>query len=165
MKRGKLHALCRAAVIGALYAAVTLLAAPISFGNIQCRVSEALCILPWFFPETAWGLFVGCILANLLGGYGPLDVVFGSLATLIAGLLTARLKHRIPALLPPIVANAVIVGALLAYVLSQSAFWSAYPVFALEVGVGEALALLALGLPLSFVLERIPYVKKYGKKR
>ena len=71
MKRGKLHALCRAAVIGALYAAVTLLAAPISFGNLQCRVSEALCILPWFFPETAWGLFVGCILANLLGAAGP----------------------------------------------------------------------------------------------
>ena len=159
----RLRKLCRAAVIGALYAVVTLLLAPISYGNLQCRVSEALCILPWFFPETAWGLFAGCFLANLLGGNGPLDMVFGSLATLIAGLATARLKPRGLALLPPVIVNAVMVGAMLAYFIAPDSFWSAWPVFALEVGAGEAVAMYALGLPLSFVLERIPYIKKHRK--
>ncbi len=161
----RLQKLCRAAVIGALYAAVTLLLAPISYGNLQCRVSEALCILPWFFPETSWGLFVGCLLANLLGGNGPLDIIFGSLATLIACLITARVKARGLALLPPVVVNAVMVGAMLAYVISPDSFWTAYPLFALEVAAGEAVAMYVLGLPLSYLLERIPYVKKNGKKR
>ena len=128
----KLQKLCRAAVIGALYAAVTLLLAPISYGNLQCRVSEALCILPWFFPETAWGLFAGCFLANLLGGNGPLDIVFGSLATLIACLITVRLRPRGLALLPPVVVNGVMVGAMLAYVITPDSFWASYPVFAAE---------------------------------
>ena len=164
MNNTRLRKLCRAAVIGALYAAVTLLLAPISYGNLQCRVSEALCILPWFFPETSWGLFVGCLLANLVGGNGPLDIVFGSLATLIACLITARIRLRGLALLPPVIVNAVMVGAMLAYVFSQDTFWAAYPVFALEVAVGEAIAMYVLGLPLSYLLERIPYVKKNGKK-
>ena len=164
MNNTRLRKLCRAAVIGALYAAVTLLLAPISYGNLQCRVSEALCILPWFFPETAWGLFVGCLLANLVGGNGPLDIVFGSLATLFACLITARLKRRVMALLPPVIVNAVMVGARLAYGITPGTFWAAYPVFALEVAVGEAIAMYVLGLPLSYLLERIPYVKKNGKK-
>ena len=162
MSNTKLQKLCCAAVIGALYAVVTLLLAPISYGNIQCRVSEALCILPWFFPETAWGLFAGCFLANLLGGNGPLDIIFGSLATLIAGLITARMKLRGLALLPPVVVNAVMVGALLAWVITPGTFWASYPIFALEVGAGEAVAMYVLGLPLSFVLERIPYVRNMG---
>ncbi len=160
----RLRKLCRAAVVGALYAAVTLLLAPISYGNLQCRVSEALCILPWFFPETSWGLFVGCLLANLLGGNGPLDIVFGSLATLIACLITARIRLRGLALLPPVIVNGVMVGAMLAYVITPDSFWASYPVFAAEVAVGEAVAMYVLGLPLSFVLERIPYVRKNGKK-
>ncbi len=160
----RLRKLCRAAVVGALYAAVTLLLAPISYGNPQCRISEALCILPWFFPETSWGLFVGCLLANLLGGNGPLDIIFGSLATLIACLITARIRLRGLALLPPVIVNGVMVGAMLAYVITPDSFWASCPVFAAEVAVGEAVAMYVLGLPLSFVLERIPYVRKNGKK-
>ena len=160
----RLRKLCRAAVVGALYAAVALLLAPISYGNLQCRVSEALCILPWFFPETSWGLFVGCLLANLLGGNGPLDIIFGSLATLIACLITARIRLRGLALLPPVIVNGVMVGAMLAYVIMPDSFWDSCPVFAAEVAVGEAVAMYVLGLPLSFVLERILYVRKSGKK-
>ena len=163
MKDSRIQKLCRAAVVGALYAAVTLLLAPISYGNIQCRVSEALCILPWFFPETTWGLFVGCLLANLLGGNGPLDIVFGSLATLFACLITARVKLRGLALLPPVIVNGVMVGALLAYVITPDSFWASFPIFGLEVAAGELVAMYVLGLPLSFLLERIPYVRKYGR--
>lgn len=74
--------LAAAAVVGAAYAALTLVLAPISFGLVQFRVSEALCILPAFVPCTAWGLWAGCAIANLAGGYGLPDIVFGSLATL-----------------------------------------------------------------------------------
>jgi uncharacterized membrane protein len=76
--------LAAAAVTGAAYAALTMLLAPISYGAIQCRVSEVLCILPFFIPCTAWGLFAGCAIANLLSAAGIFDVVFGSLATLLA---------------------------------------------------------------------------------
>ena len=80
--------LAAAAVTGAAYAALTMLLAPISYGAIQCRVSEVLCILPFFIPCTAWGLFAGCAIANLLSAAGIFDVVFGSLATLLAALCT-----------------------------------------------------------------------------
>ena len=83
--------LTAAAVTGAAYAALTMLLAPISYGAIQCRVSEVLCILPFFIPCTAWGLFAGCAIANLLSAAGILDVIFGSLATLLAALCTAWL--------------------------------------------------------------------------
>ena len=83
--------LASAAVVGAAYAALTLLLAPISFGLVQFRVSEALCILPAFVPFTAWGLWAGCAIANLAGGYGIPDIVFGSLATLGASLCMAAI--------------------------------------------------------------------------
>lgn len=79
-----------AAVVGAAYCALTLLVAPIAFGVVQFRVSEALCILPAFFPMSAWGLWIGCALANVFGGYGVMDIVFGSLATLGSGLCIRR---------------------------------------------------------------------------
>ena len=91
------------AVIAAAYAALSLLLAPISYGNVQIRVSEALTILPFIAPYTTTGLFIGCLLANLLNplGINLLDVIFGSLTTLLAGLLTARCKNRWLASLPP----------------------------------------------------------------
>lgn len=118
---GKTHFTTRkialAAIIGATYAALTIGLAPISYGPVQFRVSEVLCILPYFLPCTAWGLFAGCAAANLIGG-GVLDIVFGSLATFVAALLTAHIgkrKHTIAnslmGCLPPVLLNAVIVGA------------------------------------------------------
>ena len=77
------------AVVAAAYAALTVALAPISYGAVQFRVSEALTVLPFLMPFTAWGLFAGCILANLYTG-SVVDILFGSLATLLAALLTAR---------------------------------------------------------------------------
>lgn len=151
-----------AAVIGAVYASLTILLSPISYGPVQFRVSEVLCILPFFFPFSVWGLFVGCILSNLISAYGVLDVVFGSLATLLAALCTMRIgmHHREStaakalACLPPVIFNAVIVGALIAYAGSQTSavFWPAFLSNAIWVGFGELVVLYALGLPCLILL-------------
>ena len=95
MKHKNTQKLTLAAMTAAAYAALSLLGAVfgLTFGPIQVRFSEALCLLPFLFPETAWGLGVGCLIANLFSPYGALDIVVGSLSTLIAALLTARGEH------------------------------------------------------------------------
>lgn len=159
-----------AAVVGAAYAALTMLLQPISYGEIQMRVSEVLCILPYFFPSTAWGLFVGCILANLISVAGPLDVVFGSLATLIAALGAVAMGRwggrgsRLLTCLMPVVSNGVIVGAVLAATLAaDQAFLPSWGIIGLEVAAGEALVLFVLGYPLMLLLPRWAWFRKLQK--
>ena len=164
-EREYLQRLTRAAIVGAFYAAVTLLTAPISFGAIQCRVSEALTMLPWLFPETGWGLFAGCLIANILGSGNPLDIVFGSLATLLSAILTSHIRRKGFAALPPVILNGVMVGAALGYAAAPEAFWVSFPLIALEVVLGEALAVFALGLPLVSVLGRISYFRERARRR
>ena len=138
------RSLCMSAVIAALYAALTLLLAPISYGNLQCRVSEALTILPVLFPEAIPGLTVGCLLANLLGSATPWDVIFGTLATLIAALLTYATrsalwtKWKLPVLSAvwPVLSNGIIVGIILSVTFNLPLFLTM-----LEVAVGELVAL------------------------
>lgn len=162
-----------AAVVGAAYAALTMGLAPICYGPIQFRVSEALCILPYFLPCTAWGLFVGCAVSNLLGG-GILDIVFGSLATLGAALLTAWIGKRehtlvnsLMACVPPVLFNAVIVGAVVTAVftvegetINPFTHWALYAATAASVGFGEAVVLCALGFPLMRWLPRQTFFQK-----
>lgn len=104
------------ALIAAIYAAITIVLAPFSYGPVQVRVAEALTILPFIFPESVLGLFIGCLIANLYGGYGIIDIVFGSLATFAAAYLTRKMPHWLLAPLPPVVVNAVVVGLMLHYV-------------------------------------------------
>ena len=112
--RNNLESFVRGAAVAAIYAALTLALAPISYGAVQVRVSEALTVLPFFMPRSAVpGLFLGCFLANFLGGAGIWDVVFGSAATLIAAMLTARCRSRMLSPLAPVLVNAVVVGCLL----------------------------------------------------
>ncbi|MDR1131424.1 MAG: QueT transporter family protein [Oscillospiraceae bacterium] len=156
--------LAAAAAVGALYAALTIGLAPISYGAVQFRISELLCILPFFFPASALGLTAGCAIANLLGpGAGIFDVVFGALATLLAGICTAALGERArkrgndgwlicaAACLMPVVFNAPIVGMVIAYASlgepGARGFWPGALVFGAQVGFGEAAVLFALGLP------------------
>ena len=89
----KTRLLCVSAVVGAAYAVLTVALAPISYGALQFRLSEALCILPYFIPGTAWGLAAGCCIANLMTG-NIFDIIFGSLATLLAAFCTARIGRR-----------------------------------------------------------------------
>ena len=146
--------LVRAAIIAAVYALLTIALAPISSGLIQCRVSEALCVLPYFTFSAVPGLFIGCLLANLLTGAPIYDVLFGSLATLLAAYLTYLLRKRMPkylAPLPSVVVNALVVGALLVYVYDVGV---SYWVAAGYVAIGQAIACFVIGLPLLTLLEK-----------
>lgn len=146
--------LTRAAVIAALYAALTLLLAPISYGAMQVRVSEGLTLLPVLFPEAAPALFVGCLLANLLGGSALPDIVLGSLTTLVAALLTRRLRgNRILAALPPVVLNGLIVGALVHLLYTPEIPMA---LCMLYVAVGEAIACYVVGFLVLAAVKRVP---------
>jgi len=152
-------------IVAALYAALTIALAFISYGPIQFRVAEALCILPFFFPSSVWGLFVGCIVANLISPY-PLDIIVGAVASLLAALSTMligrlgreRLSVKILACLPPVIFNAVFIGALIAYYMvsdgETNAFMSAFLLNGFQVGFGQLVVLYALGLPLMIYLPK-----------
>lgn len=117
MKNKGTHFLVQGAAIAAVYVVLTLVFAPLSFGEVQIRFSEALTVLPFFTPAAIPGLFVGCIIANLLGGAIPVDIIFGSIATLIGAFFTYKLRNtgKWTAPIPPIVSNIVIVPLVLRY--------------------------------------------------
>ncbi len=151
--------LARGAIIAACYAVLTLAIPVAGFGPIQLRVSEAMCVLPFIMPEAVWGLTVGCVVANLAGMFlgvtMPWDVLIGPIATLIAAVITLKMKARWLVPLPAVVSNAVIVGTMLTYVLLPGA--EAAPLWfnILTVGAGEMLACYALGMPLLAVAEKL----------
>ena len=146
--------LALAGLVAAVYAAATLLLPIPQYGGVQFRVAEAMTVLPFLFPEAIPGLAVGCFLANLLGSPFVLDWIFGTLATLLAALWSRRMPNVYLAALPPVVCNAVIVGAEIAWFTVQDggAFWPAYGFNALTVGLGELAACYVLGVPLAKLL-------------
>lgn len=145
--------LVQAAMIAAIYVVLTLVFAPISFGDIQARISEALTVLPFFTPAAIPGLFAGCILANILGGAIPMDVIFGSIATLLGAIFTYKLRHvsKWTAPLPPIVANVLIVPFVLRYGYGTNL---PIPFMMLTVGIGEVLSCGVLGMLLLTALSK-----------
>ena len=158
--------LAQGALIAALYVALTLAFAPISFGALQVRISEALTILPLFTSAAIPGLFVGCVLANLLGGAIVWDVVFGSLATLIGAALGYGLrKNRWLVPIPTVLANTVIVPLVLryGYGLKDLPLWLS----AVYLLVGELLGCYLLGELLGSVLlrHRELFVERRRKKQ
>ncbi|MDD7740452.1 MAG: QueT transporter family protein [Fusicatenibacter sp.] len=144
----------QAAMIAAVYVILTFLANAFGLANyaIQVRFSEALTILPYFTPAAIPGLFVGCLLSNLLTGCMPLDVLFGSIATLIGAVGTYLLrKNRYLAPLPPILANTLTVPFILSYVYQ---FEGSIPYFMITVGIGEIISCGVLGMTLLLLLDR-----------
>ena len=149
----RILSLTHAALIAALYVVLTYVAnlLGIASGAIQVRFSEALTILPYFTPAAIPGLFVGCLLANLLTGAAIPDIVFGSLATLIGALLTAKFrKHKWLAPIPPILANAIIIPPLLLFAYGVKPLWLSY----ITVTIGEIISCGVLGMLLLFALEK-----------
>lgn len=146
----------QASLIAAIYTALCMLLHPISFGfgGVELRVSEALTLMPVLTPAAVPGLFIGCLLSNLMGGATMLDVVFGSLTTLAAALLTRKLRRwPVWAALPPVLLNAAVIGALLRY-----AYGVPMPLYLcmLSIGLGQAVACYLIGLPMMRMMRRIP---------
>ena len=158
MKNTLARRLAFSGIIGALYAALSIFGSVfgLTYGPIQLRFSEALTVLPFLFPETVAGLFIGCFVANLLSPYGVIDMAVGSLATLLAAFLTSRCRHRALAPLPPVLINAVLIGALLAWQQTGfgDAFMAAFWYNACSIAVSQALVCYILGLLLLRWMEK-----------
>lgn len=151
MKNKKVLFLTQAAMIAAVYVALTLIFQPFSFRQIQVRVAEALTILPLFTPAAIPGLFMGCLVGNFLGGSPLPDIIFGSLATLIGACFTylLRKQNRFLAPLPPIIANTLIIPFVLRY-----AYGVNIPIYInmLTVGLGEIISCGIFGMILCTAL-------------
>ena len=152
MKNKSTAFLVQAAAIAAVYVVLTMLFAPISYGEVQVRVSEALTVLPFFTPAAVPGLAVGCLIANILGGGILPDIIFGTLATLIGAVLSYYLRKNhwlVP--VPPIIANALIIPSVLRFGYGVSLpIW----MMMLTVGLGEVISCGVLGMLLLFALDR-----------
>ena len=134
-------------------------------GYLVFDFAEALTVLPFLFPAATPGLFVGCLITNLLSPYGLLDIVMGSLTTLLAAFLTSRCKNRWLAPLPPVVCNGILVGGMLAWeqVGFTGAFGVTFALNAASVALGELIACYGLGSLLLWRLPKMPFFKNRMK--
>ena len=153
MKTNKVLFMTQAAMIAAIYVVLCLVFEPISYGAIQTRVAEALTVLPFFTPAAIPGLFIGCLIANMLGGGIMLDVIAGSLTTLVAAYLTwmLRSKSKYLASVPPVVLNALVIPWVLKYGYGEPL---PIPFLMGTVGIGEILTASIMGTVLLCVLDR-----------
>jgi len=164
------------ALIASVYIALTMAFAPISFGPIQFRISEALTVLPAVIPSAIPGLFIGCLISNIFGStLGIIDIVFGSLATLISAYLTYKLrKNRLLVPLPPVIVNALVVSTYLiilipdisapqviinalSFIPKSMIIWFMTVIF---IGIGQICACYGIGLPLLYAIEKSKILKK-----
>ena len=152
-KQNKVLFIAQAAMVAAIYVVLTLVGASFSYGEVQVRISEALTILPVFTPAAIPGLFIGCLLSNILGGCILPDIIFGSLATLIGAIFTWMLRDRNKFLapLPPVIANMIVVPFVLRYGYQVPL---PIPFMMLTVGIGEVISCGVLGLILYTALNR-----------
>ncbi|SKA72907.1 Uncharacterized membrane protein [Clostridium sp. USBA 49] len=149
-------------VIAAIYAVLTIILKPISYGPLQIRISEALTVLPFFSSFSILGLTIGCFISNIFGDVGMLDIIFGPIATLLSAILTYLIGKsnfkfsKFLAPIPPIVINGIVVGKILNYTqnfpLIPTMLW---------VGFGELIACYIIGLPLMSLIEKNPKLKSY----
>lgn len=153
MKNTRILFLTQAAMTAALYVVFTLIASALGLSSmqVQLRFSEALTILPYFTPAAIPGVFIGCLLSNILAGGALLDIILGSLATLAAAVGTYLLRmHKWLAPLPPIIANTLVVPFVLKAAYGIGPIWLSF----LTVGAGEILSAGVLGMLLLLVLEK-----------
>ena len=165
MKKHTVREMAFCGVQAAVYAVVTMATASFAYGPIQFRITEALCVLPFFAPVTSLGLFIGCLVANLFSTVSVLDIVIGSAATLIGCVWTSKLRNKWLVPLPTVLANGVMVGAMLAAVYTPDAFWSGFLTMGAQVAVGELAVMLVLGLPLMAYLQKSQILSRFlGKE-
>ena len=152
------------ALIAAVYAALTLFMAPLSYGPIQCRISEALTVLPFFSSFSVIGLTIGCFVSNIMSPIGLLDIIFGTLATFAAAFITynigrSNLKYKkLLAPLPAIIINGIVVGILLNISLPSTLL--TYLATMGSVAIGEFIPCYIIGLPLLTLIEKNKKLKE-----
>jgi len=148
--------IARIAFYAVVYSVLTIVLSPISYGPIQVRISEFLTLFPFIDKLAIPGLFIGCFIANLFSPAGWIDVVFGSLCTLIAAYLTRKMPNIYLAPLPPIIINAFGVSLYLHYF-----FKLPYLLNVLYIGIGEAIATYLISVPIFIYILKNPNLKKY----
>lgn len=155
MRNKSILFMTQSAMIAAIYVVLTVLFAPFGFGQIQVRIAEALTVLPYFTPAAIPGLFIGCLIGNIIGGAIIPDIIFGSLATLIGACFTYLLRKRSKFLapLPPILANTIVVPLVLYYAYG---FNLPIPFMMLTVGIGEIISCGVLGMILLSAVKKMP---------
>ena len=158
MNKNKTRNLVEAAIVAALYIALTLVSKPLTIGFVEIRFSEALTVLPFFMPSAVWGLFVGCFIANLFSG-SIVDVVIGSLATLIGAYLTSKIKIKYLCPLPTVLSNTILIPFV---IMTYAKEWSPSAYFLTAGGVfaSEIASAYILGLILLLVLEKRKIFKR-----
>lgn len=157
--------IARSGIIAALYAVLTVVLAPISYGPVQCRISEVMTLLPLFFAEAVPGLVIGCLIANIFSGWW-VDMVFGTLASLLAAIGTyicgkiikTKLAPFIGGIFPVLI-NAIILPLMWLLFTSEKGYWLNFA----TVLVGQTVAVYVLGLPIYFALKRAK-IDKTGKE-
>ncbi len=158
MNNSKTRGLVTAAIVAALYVALTLLSKPLTIGFVEIRFSEVLTVLPYFMPSTVWGLFAGCLIANIFSG-SIIDVFVGSLATLIGAYLTSKIKIKWLCPLPTVLSNTILIPfVIMTYASTYSP--SAYLLAAGGVLASEIVSVYILGLILLTVLEKRKIFKR-----
>lgn len=176
MKKISTKTLSRCGMIAALYTVISIVLLPISFGAVQLRAAEALTLLPVFTPTAIFGVALGCAVTNAYGIatganiLGAMDIVIGSSATLIAAALSYLLRNvrikglAIPSSLPPVIVNAVVIGAELSFVMTGRFFSPLFWLNAAQVAAGELLSCTLLGVMLVSFIERAGIVKRLFEK-
>ena len=172
MRKMSARKLALCAMIAAIYAAVCLALAPISYGMLQVRAAEALTLLPVYSTPAVWGVTLGCAISNLIGfltGANPLvlDVYVGTAATCLAALCSRALRkytiRGLPVLsaVPPVLVNVIVIGLELCFLETGGFSWNVFLLNALYIGAGQAIACFGLGLPLIYILNKTGIAHKY----
>ncbi|WP_066499429.1 QueT transporter family protein [Abyssisolibacter fermentans] len=151
----KVKFLVISAMIAAMYTSLTLILQPISYGFMQIRVSEVLTVMPFFTLAAIPGLTIGCLISNIVGGNGILDIIFGTLATFIAALLSSKMKKIYLVPLPPVLINAVIIGIMISYLLNINVGLTM-----VWIGLGQLIACYGLGYPFMKMLTKYKFINK-----
>ena len=154
----KTRRIVQASIVAALYVVLTLVSKPLTIGFVEIRFSEVLCVLPYFMPSTIWGLFVGCLISNIFSG-SLVDIVLGSLATLIGAYLTSKIKNKWICPLPTVLSNTLIIPVVI-MVYSNTWKISAYFLAAAGVFASEVASVYILGLILLITLEKRKIFKR-----
>jgi len=172
MTRNYIRKIVFAGLVAALYIALTIASYPLAYEAVQFRISEALTILPFFFPFAIPGIVIGVFISNLIGPFGLVDAIVGGSASLIAAVFTmwigkrwreAKLSKAL-ACFPPVFFNAVIIGAMIAYFMlsynETDSFITAFLFSGLWVGFGQLVVMYAIGFPLMILLPKMKIIDR-----